>query len=238
MFAEHRMYMGKLLLFVLVCITTLAQGQSNKIFFSESLNVYLPKYIEEAEEAIRNKQQDQVKVLFEAFVDNSLKGTYMNDFKAKNLNKNIKNFSDFEKPVVLLTYSAWCIPSKGEIPALNELAKQYGKEIDIVILFWDDYKTVRKVTRKFHRNINVLYVDEAENTNTHIIRNLKHSLGLPLVFTLNTKKEIINIQRRIANRMSDSPEEAFIENHSLLKDNITQLLFHESKLDTTPVASY
>lgn len=230
--------MGKLLLFFLLILTTAAQGQSNKIFFSESLDVYLPKYIEEAEEAILNKQQDQVKVLFEAFVDNSLKGTYMNDFKAKNLNKNVKNFSDFEKPVVLLTYSAWCIPSKGELPALNDLAKQYGKDIDIVVLFWDNYKTVRKATRDFHRNINVLYVDEAENTNTHIIRNLKHSLGLPLVFTLNTKKEIINIQRRIANRMGDSLEEAFKENHTLLKDNITQLLFHESKLDITPVASY
>lgn len=230
--------MGKLLLFFLLILTTVAQGQSNKIFFSESLDVYLPKYIQEAEEAILNKQQDKVKVLFEAFVDNSLKGTYMNDFKAKNLNKNIKNFSDFEKPVVLLTYSAWCIPSKGELPALNDLAKQYGKDIDIVVLFWDNYKTVRKETRDFHRNINVLYVDEAENTNTHIIRNLKHSLGLPLVFTLNSKKEIINIQRRIANRMGDSLEEAFIENHTLLKDNITQLLFHESKLDTTPVASY
>mgnify|MGYP003630125045 CR=1 FL=1 len=230
--------MEKLLLFFLLILTTVAQGQSNKIFFSESLDVYLPKYIQEAEEAILNKQQDKVKVLFEAFVDNSLKGTYMNDFKAKNLNKNIKNFSDFEKPVVLLTYSAWCIPSKGELPALNDLAKQYGKDIDIVVLFWDNYKTVRKETRDFHRNINVLYVDEAENTNTHIIRNLKHSLGLPLVFTLNSKKEIINIQRRIANRMGDSLEEAFTENHTLLKDNITQLLFHESKLDTTPVASY
>lgn len=230
--------MGKLLLFFFIIITVAAQGQSNKIFFSESLDVYLPKYIQEAEEAILNKQQDKVKVLFEAFVNNSLKGTYMNDFKAKNLNKNVKNFSDYEKPIVLLTYSAWCIPSKGELPALNDLAKQYGKDIDIVVLFWDNYKTVRKATRDFHRNINVLYVDEAENTNTHIIRNLKHSLGLPLVFTLNSKKEIINIQRRIANRMSDSVEEAFIENHSLLKDNITQLLFHESKLDTTPVASY
>lgn len=230
--------MGKLLLFFLLILTTVAQGQSNKIFFSESLDVYLPKYIQEAEEAILNKQQDKVKALFEAFVDNSLKGTYMNDFKAKNLNKNVKNFSDFEKPVVLLTYSAWCIPSKGELPALNDLAKQYGKDIDIVVLFWDNYKTVRKATRDFHRNINVLYVDEAENTNTHIIRNLKHSLGLPLVFTLNSKKEIINIQRRIANRMGDSLEEAFTENHTLLKDNITQLLFHESKLDTTPVASY
>lgn len=230
--------MGKLLLFFLLILTTAAQGQSNKIFFSESLDVYLPKYIADAEEAILNKQQDKVKVLFEAFVDNSLKGTYMNDFKAKNLNKNVKNFSDFEKPVVLLTYSAWCIPSKGELPALNDLAKQYGKDIDIVVLFWDNYKTVRKATRDFHRNINVLYVDEAENTNTHIIRNLKHSLGLPLVFTLNTKKEIINIQRRVANRMGDSLEEAFKENHTLLKDNITQLLFHESKLDITPVASY
>ncbi len=232
------MLMAKTLLITLLIITSVAQGQSNKIFFSESLDVYLPKYIQEAEEAIRNKQQDKVELLFKAFVDNALKGTYMNDFQARNLSKNQKNFSDFEKPIVLLTFSAWCIPSKGELPALNDLAKQYGKEIDIVVLFWDDYKTVRKATRDFHRNINVLYVDEAENTNVHIIRNLKHSLGLPLVFTLNSKKEIINIQRRIANRMNDSMDTAFEENHKLLKDNITQLLFHESKLNLTPVASY
>ncbi|MEQ3657008.1 MAG: redoxin domain-containing protein [Dokdonia sp.] len=230
--------MAKKLLFLLLLITAAAQGQSNKIFFSESLDVYLPKYIQEAEEAIRNKQQDKVELLFKAFVETALKGTYMNDFQARNLSKNQKNFSDFEKPIVLLTFSAWCIPSKGELPALNDLAKQYGKDIDIVVLFWDDYKTVRKATRDFHRNINVLYVDEAENTNVHIIRNLKHSLGLPLVFTLNSKKEIINIQRRIANRMGDSMETAFEENHKLLKDNITQLLFHESKLNLTPVASY
>ena len=230
--------MAKKLLLLLLLITAAAQGQSNKIFFSESLDVYLPKYIQEAEEAIRNKQQDKVELLFKAFVETALKGTYMNDFQARNLSKNQKNFSDFEKPIVLLTFSAWCIPSKGELPALNDLAKQYGKDIDIVVLFWDDYKTVRKATRDFHRNINVLYVDEAENTNVHIIRNLKHSLGLPLVFTLNSKKEIINIQRRIANRMGDSMETAFEENHKLLKDNITQLLFHESKLNLTPVASY
>ncbi|MBE15143.1 MAG: thioredoxin family protein [Cytophagaceae bacterium] len=232
------MLMAKKLLFLLLLITAAAQGQSNKIFFSESLDVYLPKYIQEAEEAIRNKQQDKVELLFKAFVETALKGTYMNDFQARNLSKNQKNFSDFEKPIVLLTFSAWCIPSKGELPALNDLAKQYGKDIDIVVLFWDDYKTVRKATRDFHRNIKVLYVDEAENTNVHIIRNLKHSLGLPLVFTLNSKKEIINIQRRIANRMGDSMETAFEENHKLLKDNITQLLFHESKLNLTPVASY
>ncbi len=232
------MLMAKKLLLLLLLITAAAQGQSNKIFFSESLDVYLPKYIQEAEEAIRNKQQDKVELLFKAFVETALKGTYMNDFQARNLSKNQKNFSDFEKPIVLLTFSAWCIPSKGELPALNDLAKQYGKDIDIVVLFWDDYKTVRKATRDFHRNIKVLYVDEAENTNVHIIRNLKHSLGLPLVFTLNSKKEIINIQRRIANRMGDSMETAFEENHKLLKDNITQLLFHESKLNLTPVASY
>lgn len=231
--------MGRLLLITLFFITTIATGQSSKIFFSESLDMYLPRYIQDAEEAIRNRKQDDVKVLFQELVDNALKGTYMNDFSAKNMSKNETNFSDFEKPVVLLTYSAWCIPSKGELPALNDLAKQYGKEVDIVVLFWDDYKTVRKATRDYKRNINVLYVDEKDNSGTHIIRNLKHSLGLPLVFTLNSKKEIINIQRRIANKMSDTDAEAYEKNHSLIKENITQLLFHQSKIDETiPVASF
>ena len=180
-----------------------------------------------------------MKVLFQELVDNALKGTYMNDFAAKNMSKNDKNFSDFEKPIVLLTFSAWCIPSKGELPALNDLAKQYNKEVDIVVLFWNDHKTVRKATRDHNRNINVLYVDEKDNRGTHIIRNLKHSLGLPLVFTLNSKKEIINIQRRIANKMSDTDAQAYKDNHALIKENITQLLYHQSKIDETiPVASF
>ncbi|WP_161555203.1 TlpA family protein disulfide reductase [Dokdonia sinensis] len=231
--------MGKQLLLALLFIATLVSGQSNQIFFSESLDAHLPKYIQDAEVAIRNKQQDRIKVLFQELVDDALIGTYMNDFSAKNLNKNEKSFSDFEKPVVLLTYSAWCIPSKGELPALNDLAKQYKKEIDIVVLFWDDHKTVRKATRDYHRNINVLYVDEKDNSGTHIIKNLKHSLGLPLVFTLNSKKEIINIQRRIANKMSVSDAQSYEENHALIRENITQLLFHQSKIDETiPVASF
>lgn len=230
--------MGRLLqlIFLIGCISV--SGQSNAIFFSEALDVHLPKYIQEAEVAIRERQQDKVKLLFDKLVEEALVGTYMDNFEAMNLSKNIVAFEDFEKPTLLLTYTSWCIPSKGELPALNELAKAYKKEVDIVVLFWDKHKTVRKVGRDFNSHITVLYADEMNNKSTRTIKNLKHSLGLPLVFTLDSKKEIINIQRRIANSMKESNIEAFEKNHTLFKEEITKLLYHEAKIKGEPLVTY
>ena len=35
---------------------------------------------------------------------------------------------------ILLTYESWCIPSEGEIPVLNKLAREYGDLMDFVVL--------------------------------------------------------------------------------------------------------
>ena len=64
---------------------------------------------------------------------------------------------------MLLTYSSWRISSKGEQAALNELANQYGDDVSIVLLFWGDIKQVKKLSKGYDRNIEILYVDDSEN---------------------------------------------------------------------------
>jgi thiol-disulfide isomerase/thioredoxin len=81
--------------------------------------------------------------LFDTLVETKLKGTYIDNFKFLNLKDKTVALYDFKKPVYLLTYASWCVPGKGEIPALNELAKKYQDKIDFAIFFWIQNKKLK-----------------------------------------------------------------------------------------------
>ena len=51
--------------------------------------------------------------------------------------------SKVKKPIFLVTYAAWCVPGKGEILALNKLAKEFHKEIEFVVIVWGKKQEVR-----------------------------------------------------------------------------------------------
>ncbi len=230
--------MRRLLLALFILSVSISTAQRGKIFFSETLDMHLPTYIQNAEDAIKNREQDKISSLFDNLVKNNLIGTYMDNFTSKNLGKKVISFSEFEKPVILFTFSSWAIPSKGELPAINELAKEYKDDLTIVLLFWGDHKTVRKKTKDYHHSITIHYVDDQDNNNTHIIRNLKHSLGLPLIYIINSQKEIIAIERRISNKLSQPIEEAYFENKELLKNSIVTLLNNERIISEAPIVTH
>lgn len=230
--------MRRLLRVLLILSVSICTAQKNKIFFSETLDMHLPTYIQNAEDAIKNREQDKISLLFDNLVKNNLIGTYMDNFTSRNLGKKVIPFSEFEKPVILFTFSSWAIPSKGELPAINELAKEYKNELSIVLLFWGDHKTVRKKTKDYHNAITIHYVDDQDNKNTHIIHNLKHSLGLPLIYIMNSQKEIIAIEQRIANKLNQPIEEAYVENKELVKGGIIKLLDNERMISEAPIVSH
>lgn len=90
--------------------------------------------------------------------------------------------------MVLMTYSSWRVPTKGEIPALNELATKYKRKVDFVVLFWSQKNKVRKAAKK---NIHIIYVDELKNRDAHIIKMLKHSIGSPTIFVIGSDKKYL-----------------------------------------------
>ncbi len=226
--------MGRLLLLIIFLATVQVSGQSEKIFFSESLDMHLPSYLRKVERSIALRQQDSVKFLFDELVEEKLTGTILNDFKAKTLNRKERNLSDFEKPALLITYSSWRINSKGEQEAINEIAKEYGNDIDIILLFWGDTQTVKSIAKGYHRNTTILHVNDMQNEHTRIIKNLKHSLGLPLVYALTSNKEIVGIQRRISNKMKEDLEASFTKNHEYLNNAVVALLIEENKVSDAP----
>lgn len=221
-----------LLLLFLLNLATYAQAQQEekKIFFSEALAMHLPKYEKKAKDAYRLRNYNEAQRLFDSLVEFGLNGSYMNNFKFYQLNKKQLRLYDFKKPVYFITYASWCVTSKGEIPALNELAGKYHKEIDFVVLFWDNRETSKKAAKEYNEHIKILYVDEMDNKDAFVISHLKHSLGLPTTFLLSADKKILDIRRGITHPYGRSLNESFDMNYNEIFEGIANHLLGEKDL--------
>ncbi|WP_081211596.1 TlpA family protein disulfide reductase [Salegentibacter sediminis] len=225
----------KKILFVFLLIFSIKgwsqQEENSKISFSEALALHLPSYKEKAEKAYRLRNFEKAKILFDSLVNFKLAGSFMDDFSFKNLKGKEIPLSRFKKPVYLLTYASWHVPGKGELPALNELAEKYRDKIDFVVVFWDEKQTVKKLSKNFNQQISVLYVDETENEGAFVVKQLKHSLGLPTCFLLNEEKQIMKIKRSVFHPYGVSKKESFDLNYVAIENGIANhLLRHKQKI--------
>lgn len=213
-------------LFLIFYFTSPAFGQlaEERIFFSEALTQYLPKYEKKAKKAYALRDYNLGQELFDSLVEFELNGSYMDNFKFNQLNSKEITFYDFKKPVYLITYASWCIASEGEIPALNQLASKYHGKIDFVILFWDDKNTTKKLSKAYSKDIKILYVDELHNNNNYVVSQLKHSLGLPTTFLIDGNKKILDIRRGVTHAFGKSFEESFDLNYNSIYDGIANQL--------------
>lgn len=224
-----------LLIFLLISVSPIfAQKEENKIFFSEALNMHLPKYEVKAKKAYSRKNYKEAERLFDSLVEFGLNGSYMNDFQFKKLNSKAISLYEFKKPTYLITYASWCVTTEGEIPAINELANKYSDEIDFVILFWDNQKTTKKMAKSFNKNIAVLYVNEMNNRDSNVVTQLKHSLGLPTTFLLDKDKMILDIRRGVTHVLNKSFEESFDLNYNSMYDAIANHLLGNKEYNSNP----
>ncbi|SDR65163.1 TlpA family protein disulfide reductase [Christiangramia echinicola] len=213
-----------LLVFLLIGPIVFSQQElEEKTYFSEALYFNLSDYNRKADIAYRFNDYEKGKELFENFTSTHLEGSYMDNFKFRNLRKKEVQLYDFKKPVFLITYASWCVPSKGEIPALNELAAEY-KDIDFVVLFWDRREKAKELAESFSKDISVVYVDESQNNGAYVVRQLKHSLGLPTCFLLSGDKKIMDIRRSVFPPLQTEEETAYRENYIALETSISNNL--------------
>ncbi|SHF54324.1 Thiol-disulfide isomerase or thioredoxin [Salegentibacter echinorum] len=220
--------MKRTLLLFFLCIAAIklqAQMEENtKIYFSTALAMHLPEYDEKAKLAYWDKDYRQATSLFENFVDQYLKGTYIDNFKFLNLKNREVSLYSFKKPVYLLTYASWCVPGKGEIPALNELAYKYKDSIDFVVVFWDTRDTAKQLSEQFQKSIQVLYVDETQNKHDFVLRKLKHSLGLPTCYLIAGNRQIIDVRRSVFHPYHISEEKSFKMNYEAIEAAISEII--------------
>lgn len=218
------MLMGRNLLYLILLLTFTAQSQiEQSSLFSEAIGKNIKKYVRNSQNAYAQQDFERAEILFDSLINNVVNGSYLDNFKVRKLSGKKIELYKFEKPVFLMTYASWCTPGVGEIPALNEIAAKHYKDIDFVVLFWDSKENVRKSTRDYSSKINVIYVDEKENTHDHIVEIMKHSLGFPTSFFIDENKRIVDVRRGVLHPYNEKYEISFELNYNSFLNGISLL---------------
>ena len=217
--------MGRKLLFLFLLVTISANSQSlgQRTFFSDAIEQNIRKYTIKSQLAYFDQDFERAEFLFDSLINNVVNGSYLDNFKVRKLSGKKIELYKFEKPIFLMTYASWCTPGVGEIPALNEIAEKYYNDIDFVVLFWDTKENVRKSTHEYSNKINIVYVDEKENTNDHVVEIMKHSLGFPTSFFIDETKRIVDVRRGVLHPYNEKYEISFELNYNSFLNGISLL---------------
>ncbi|MRT17341.1 TlpA family protein disulfide reductase [Vitellibacter sp. q18] len=217
--------MGRKLLYLFLLLSISAQSQiAQGIPFSQAIGNNIKKYTKNSQKAYAEGEFERAEFLFDSLINNVVNGSYLDNFKVRKLSGKKIDLYTFEKPVFLMTYASWCTPGVGEIPALNEIAEANHKNIDFVILFWDTKENVRKVAKDYSKKINIVYVDERENKNDHMVEIMKHSLGFPTSFFIDGTKRIVDVRRGVLHPYNEKYEISFELNYNSFLNGISLLI--------------
>ncbi len=212
-----------LYLFLLISFSALSQNIEPELLFSKVIGENIKKYTINSQQAYLNNDLERADFLFDSLINHVVNGSYLDNFNVKKISGRKTELNDFEKPIFLMTYASWCTPGSGKIPALNDIAKKYHKEIDFVILFWDSKDKVKKASRDYNKHISIVYVDEKENKNDHLVETLKHSLGFPTSFFIDKNKMIVDVRRGVLHHYDEKYSISFELNYKSFLNGISLL---------------
>ena len=173
---------------------TISYCQDSTTYLTDALRDNIKTYKKESNSAFEKRNIEEGKNLFDSLVKNKLIGTKFDDFSLKVYKeKNIK-INRIPKPIFIITYASWCVIPKGEIPALNILAKEHRDDLQIVVVFWDKKSDLKNIAYKFSDNIKVCYANEYYSKDSHIVATIKHTLGFPTSIFVDEDKNVLNIK--------------------------------------------
>ncbi len=186
----------KLFFFYLsVSSLTFSQNVDDDNLFSRAIEKNMKKYISLSNKLYNKKNYEKAQYLFDSLVNHNLTKTSFDDFSFKRFGKRRIKISDVKKPIILITYSSWCIMGKGEIPALNQLAKDYEDKVQIMVLFWNKKSDMKHIAKKFDKNVIVCYANENERKDSPIMMYMKRPLGFPTAYLINENKMLVDIKK-------------------------------------------
>lgn len=219
----------KLLFILTVLFVVSGYSQQEPTKFSTALYLHLPKYKKQADKAYRVDDLSRAHFLFDSLVQFSLKGSRLDNFRVKNLKRKDVYLKEFKNPIYLTTYASWIVPTEGEIPAINNLADKYAHEIDFIMLFWDKRQAIQQLSKKYSKNITILYVDELQNSHSAVIKMMKHSLGIPVSFVLDKDKVVVDITRKVSHPFGIEFEKSYNLNYNAVSKSISEILLTRSE---------
>ena len=220
-----------LFIFILLITTAVYPQLEEKELFSLAIDRNIQTFNRKSEKAFFNNDIERVNFLFDSLVNHVIKGTRLDNFIVHRRSGKQIRLHDYEKPIFLITYSAWYPLGDGEIKALNQIAKEHHKEIDFIALFWEPKQITRRISREFSRKAHVIYVDEQDNLSDNIIKSMKHSLGVPTAIFTDSDKAILDVGRLPAHNFNQSTEVSYNSKYAYFSQGVATILNAQTKGD-------
>ncbi len=198
--------------------------EERRIPFSTAISAHIVKYNQKMDAVYRENDMERATFLFDSLVTNHLNGTYMDNFTVNTIKEEPVAFDDYEKPIFLITYAAWCVPGVGEIPALNDLADRFHDQIDFIVLFWDTKENLKSKSNEYSQNIKLVYVDEKTNQDSHIVNKLKHALGFPMMYFMDEERKVLNIQKIETHHSSETISNSYNIHFNSLSKGVSLII--------------
>lgn len=236
MFSKSNFMRKLFLIEMFIVFTAQTFGQNDEVLFSEVVKKNFRYFKTQSIQAYRYGDFERGQFLFDSLVQNQLIGSKFNDFTLKKVSNKKLKIGKIKKPVFLVTYAAWCVPTKGEIPALNKLAKEFDKDIEFIVIIWGKKKEAQRFAKKFNSKIEVCYAHKNYRNDNEIVESMKLTLGFPTTYLLNERLQVIDIKRGSRNTPYQTPLKiATQENYAMFKEKLELLRKREQSLSSSVV---
>lgn len=218
---------------ILVLVSQIVFSNNDTIkLFSKSLKTTFDNYLIETKQVIDQRNTEKSSDLFRNYINENLLNSKFDDFSLKRIGGKRFNLSSVNKSIVLLTYSSRTIFGKGEIQALNKLAKQFHNNIQFIVLFWNRRSEVKEISKKFDLRIKVCYAFEKDTQDSKALAVLKNTLGFPTMYFLSKDLQVIDIQK---NYLNPESKLTFKKSHEFYMDRFNAYasnLFIKTNIDS------
>ncbi|HTO36659.1 MAG TPA: redoxin domain-containing protein [Flavobacterium sp.] len=219
------------LFFILVFVTLhfSAFGQVEQPLFSDAVRKNFQFFKTQSIQAYKYGDFERGQFLFDSLVQNQLIGSKFNDFTLRKVSNQKLKISKVKKPIFLVTYAAWCVPSKGEIPAINKLAKEYSKDIEFVVIVWGKKKEAKKFANKFNSKIEICYAHRNYKKDNNVVESMKETLGFPTCYMIDAQLQVTDIRRgALQLPLRTQSKKAVEENYLFFRERLNTLFLPDS----------
>jgi len=202
-----------------------AYSQDTIVYFTDAIKKNIPSYKKASNKAYESYDIEEGKKLFDSLVKTKLIGTKFDDFSLKVYKEKNVKINRINKSIFIITYASWCVIPKGEIPALNILAKEHRDDLQFIIVFWDKKNDIKNIANKFSSNIKVCYANEYYAKDSRIISAIKHTLGFPTSIFIDEDKNVVNVKHFENKIKLKTPiKEAIINSYNYFSKDINENL--------------
>lgn len=188
-----------LLIFSLTFTIQFYAQSDGKTYYKDVVEDCIEELNEQIQLAWANKENEKAKKLFQQVIDDCVKGKYLSNYNFKTIERKIIKTDEIDKPILLMTSATWCPPCWGEIPTLNKLAVKYEKDLQIIVLFWNKRKDLKKMAANYDKRIHLIPSEEEPiDDSTIMISGFIHKLDYPAAYLIGKNKSILDLTRGAA----------------------------------------